>query len=187
MKWNLWAIVVKGSNYRINFWFMINNQAVDRYIILICLKRLNNYEKIKKIIVVIESNTQCNMKEQQKLSTFLCLIKKYFFLAMILEMIEQFLKFSSDEIKKKFHSPKFSMSLVMAKTKKHAQQWEIRPLFIALWQISECLKTCKTNQYMPFEIKHEKSLEMYKSIRNNIRNTIDEKIWWKWWWKISEN
>lgn len=114
--------IVKRHDYRINFWFMINNQAVDRYKILICLKRLNNYEKIKKIIVVIESNTQCNMKEQQKLSTFLCLIKKYFFLAMILEMIEQFLKFSSDEIKKKFHSPKFSMSLAMAKTKKHAQQ-----------------------------------------------------------------
>ena len=44
MKWKLWAIVVKGSNYRINFWFMINNQTVDRYKILICLKRLNNYE-----------------------------------------------------------------------------------------------------------------------------------------------
>ena len=77
-------------------------------------------------------------------------------------MIEQFLKFSSDEIKKKkFHSPKFSMSLAMAKTKKHVQQWEIRPLFITLSQISEYLKTYKTNQYMPFEIKHEKSLEMY--------------------------
>ena len=49
---------------------------------------------------------------------------------------------------------------------------KIRPLFIKLPQMSECLKKYETNQRISFEMKDEILLEKYKSIWNRISNII---------------
>ena len=72
------------------------------------------------------------------------------------------------------------MTLLMGKTKKKNAKCfngyntdnKIRPLFIKLPQMSECLKKYETNQCISFEMKDEILLEKYKSIWNRISNVI---------------